>query len=100
METLKIILDGCQWLERIKVRWGKRYSCEGDLLKIITESSPEGLHELKINWKFSCSRTEIFLEDLEPTFLKYLDKYLHRRSSIIWIICDLWQSLVGFYFLS
>ena len=83
VETLRMILNGCQRLERIAVSCG-----DGDdlneLLKIITKDSPKEFYELKIRiltGKFS--QKEILSIELEPIFKSWSNRQPQKSLSLI-----------------
>ena len=81
-ETLKMISNGCQLLESIKV-W---YSHEDDLnknklLEVIATCSSEKFHELKIHWERLL--TEKYLEELEPFLMSWANRMPPKSLSLI-----------------
>jgi len=88
VETLKGILNGCQELESIMV-WdgGRSHLNESKLLKVIAKFSPKEFHEIKIIWNYG-SRSEPFLEELEPFFISWENRILQKSLSLIIIDCQ------------
>ncbi|RIA97025.1 hypothetical protein C1645_856052 [Glomus cerebriforme] len=85
IETLKILLKSCQYLESIKI-WcgGGEYLNEKELLEIIAKYSPKNFYELKINYIYY-TRSEIIPEDLESFFLNWKNRLPQKPLSLILI---------------
>ncbi len=82
METLKLILNGCQELESIEVWGGGYYLNEVKLLEVVAKYSPKKFYELKIHfrWRFE---SEFFSEELEPAFISWANRIPQKSLVII-----------------
>ena len=74
LETLKMILNNCQYLESIEI-WG-RYSDLKELFEIFTKYSPKNFHELTLNSLNMPSK-----KDLEEFFINW-----NNRRSLSFIV--------------
>ncbi len=89
IDTLKIILNGCQQLESIKVWCGDFYLNETELLEVVAKCSSKKFYELKIY--FICRvygpELEFFSEELEPVFVSWADRIPQEPLSLIIVDC-------------
>ncbi len=86
VETLKLILNGCQQLESIGVWCDNYYQLnECELLVVVTKYSPKMFHELKIFWSFF-SRSASFTKELEPIFIIWSNHIPQKSLSLIIMI--------------
>ena len=81
---VKVILNGCQRLERIAVSCGDGdcYLHEDEVLEIITKDSPKEFHELKLLMD-NFSQKEIFSKELEPIFKSWANRQPQKSLSLI-----------------
>jgi hypothetical protein len=61
LQTLKLILKNCQYLERIKIQWDDSYLRENDLL-----------HELRLS--YTSNGSDLLPEELESFFISWKDR--------------------------
>ncbi|RIA99341.1 hypothetical protein C1645_811580 [Glomus cerebriforme] len=81
LETLKMILNNCQYLESIKVWCGDYYLNEKDLLNIIANYSPKTFYELKI--VFDGEESKLVSNDLESFFISWKNRLSQLPLSLI-----------------
>ncbi len=87
VETLKLILNGCQQLESIGVWCDNYYQLnECELLEVVTKYSPKKFHELKIFFP-NHLESEIFPKELEPVFINWSNRIPQKSLSLIVIYC-------------
>jgi len=70
LETLKMILNNCQYLESIEVWCGNEYLNEGKLFEFIAKHSPKNFFELKIYYVIY-TKSETSQEELEDFFISW-----------------------------
>ncbi|RIA80649.1 hypothetical protein C1645_838324 [Glomus cerebriforme] len=87
-DTLRIIFNNCQYLEGIKIRCGRIFLSEKEVLKIIAKHSSKNFHELII---YNNSSLELTPKILESFFLSW--KNQTSKKSIIFIIKSYYNSL-------
>ena len=87
METLKMILNSCQYLESIKVWCCDNYLDEKELFEVFVKYSPENFHELKLCYfSFSDSfsiESELLPEELESFLISWSDRIPQKSLSLI-----------------
>jgi len=84
IETLKVILNGCEQLESIKVWCGTGYLNEVELLKVIAKCSPKKFYKLRIIYiRLSLIDSELFSEELEPIFISWANRIPQKPLSLI-----------------
>ena len=76
---LRNILDGCQYLESIKVLCGNHYLSEKDMLEAVVKYSPKSFHELSIH---NCGVSPE-PEDLESFFLSWQNRLQKPLTLIV-----------------
>ena len=82
IETLKMIFDGCQRLERIGISYGANYFNESELLEVIANHSPKKFHEIKLD-QLVLSPKEISLNELEPIFKSWARRQSQKPLSLV-----------------
>ncbi|RIA99332.1 hypothetical protein C1645_811569 [Glomus cerebriforme] len=86
IETLKIILNHCQYLESIKIWYGEKYLNENELFEVIVKYSPKNFYELKIHYDYDYEAlSEIISEDLEEFFITWKNRIPQKPLSLIFI---------------
>ncbi|PKY57957.1 hypothetical protein RhiirA4_479428 [Rhizophagus irregularis] len=81
LETLKIILDSCQYLESIKVCCGSLFLYEKEVLDTIMEYS-KNIHEIILDY-YEYLKVEILPEELESFFLNWKNLIPQRSLSLV-----------------
>ncbi|RIA99338.1 hypothetical protein C1645_811577 [Glomus cerebriforme] len=81
-ETLKLILNSCQYLEGINVWCGDEFLNEKELLEIIALYSPKNFYELEIYYIFDV-QLEILPHELENFFLNWKNRIPLNSLSLI-----------------
>jgi hypothetical protein len=82
LETLKLILNNCQYLEIIRLRYGNGWSNGKMFFKILAKYSQNNFYELSID----CSENgllNIFHEELEEFFTNWKDRIPQKSISLI-----------------
>ncbi|RIA80430.1 hypothetical protein C1645_860274 [Glomus cerebriforme] len=96
LDTLRIILNSCHYLESIKTRCGEKFLNEKEVLETVAKYSPKNFCELKICYY---SNSELLPEDLESFFInwknrasktlftliifkKHINKYINLKVSL------------------
>jgi hypothetical protein len=82
LETLKMILNNCQYLESIEVWCGNDYLNEKNLFDIIAKYSPKNFFELKIYYVIF-TKSEISMEELENFFINWSNRTPQKPLSMI-----------------
>lgn len=82
LETLKMILNNCKYLESIEVWCGNDYLDEKKLFDIIAKYSPENFFELKIYYVIF-TKSEISKEVLEDFFISWSNRAQPKPLSMI-----------------
>jgi hypothetical protein len=86
LETLKMIFNGLQHLESIKIRCEDNLN-EKNLLEVVVKHSPKNFYELKLNYSFG--QTELLLpEELEFFFTSWAKRIPQKSLSLIIINDD------------
>ncbi len=80
VETLKVILNGCQQLESNDVLCGSGFLNENELLKVVAEYSPKTFYEVKIDYT---DYKGFFLGELEPVFISWANRIPQKPLSLI-----------------
>jgi len=80
IETLKVILNGCQQLESNDVLCGSGFLNENELLKVVAEYSPKTFYEVKIDYT---DYKGFFLGELEPVFISWANRIPQKPLSLI-----------------
>src|ERR1051325_11654561 len=70
IETLKMVLNSCQYLESIKIQWDNLYLGEKDLFDVVAKYSPKNFHELKLSYTYS----DLLPEELESFFISWANR--------------------------
>ena len=91
IDTLKVILNSCQYLESIKVWCGYGHLSEKDLLEAIATHSPKNFYELKLD--YDNMPPELLLKDLE-TFLISWNNRIPKRSLSLSFIRDYVEQVI------
>ncbi|GBB92401.1 hypothetical protein RclHR1_00200034 [Rhizophagus clarus] len=82
LETLKTILNNCQYLENIKIWCGDDYLNDKELLNVLVNHSPKYFHELGI---FYCSinKSSIILpKELDEFFMNWKNRLTQESISL------------------
>ena len=92
LETLKMILNSCQYLESIKVWCCDDYLNEKELFEVFVKYSPKNFHELKFCY-FSFEdaysiKSELLPEELESFLISWSDRVPQKSLSLITIRND------------
>jgi hypothetical protein len=82
VETLKLILINCQYLESIRVWCDGEYLNEKDFLEILTKYSSKNFNELRIYHVYD-GPSEIFPEELEKFFINWKNRTPLKSLSFI-----------------
>jgi hypothetical protein len=82
LETLKIVLHNCQYLESIKVWCGGEYLSEKEALEMIAKYSHNHICEIILHHLFEI-RLELLPEDLEKFLLSWVN-----RKSLSWVVVN------------
>ena len=82
IETLKMILNSCQYLESIKIQWNDSYLREKDLFDVVAEYSPKNFHELRLN--YTSDGSDLLPEELESFFISWEDRIPQLSLIIIY----------------
>ena len=72
LQTLKLILKNCQYLERIKIQWDDSYLGEKNLLDAVAECSSKNFHELRLS--YTSNGSDLLPEELESFFISWKDR--------------------------
>ncbi|PKY12465.1 hypothetical protein RhiirB3_424137 [Rhizophagus irregularis] len=82
VETLKVILSNCQYLESIGVWCDGEYLNEKDFLEILVKYSSKNFNELRICYVYD-GPSEIFPEELEEFFINWKNRIPRKSLSFI-----------------
>ena len=80
LETLKVILSSCYYLESIWVRCGDQYLDNREFLEVLETYSPKNLYELEV---YYYCRDSYDLEVLEEFFINWRDHIPEKLLSLI-----------------
>ncbi|RIA93467.1 hypothetical protein C1645_804041 [Glomus cerebriforme] len=80
LETLKVILNSCQYLENIRVWCNDGYLNDKKFLDVLVKHSPKNFYELEI---YYCSPSEILPDELEKFFISWKSRAPQKSLSLI-----------------
>jgi hypothetical protein len=89
IESLKLILNNCQYLESIKIWCGDYYLNEKEFLEVFAKHSPKNFYKLEIFYAYKVS-LEIPSEELENFFLSW-----KSRKPLSLIIIDKYSDFIS-----
>jgi len=90
LETLKIVLNSCQYLESINIWCGENHLAEKEVLEIIANYSSDHFYELKIcNNHHNLNTDSVYLKDLEPFFIIWKNRTSRKLLRLMLIDYDL-----------
>ncbi|PKC05029.1 hypothetical protein RhiirA5_421459 [Rhizophagus irregularis] len=81
-ETLKTILNNCQYLENINFWRGYRYLNEIEFLDILTNYSPKNFYRLEMYYVFN-AQSKLFSKELENFFINWNIRNSKKLLSLI-----------------
>ena len=86
IETLKIIVDGCQYLESIEIWCCEHCLNEKEILESIVKYSSKNFYELKLCYSFYV-KSVLLPEELESSFSDWANRIPQKSLSLI-VICN------------
>ncbi len=93
METLKIVLSSCQYLESIKIWCGGEFLSEKEALEMIVKYSHKNMCEIMLYHLYDI-QSRLFPEELESFFVNWTNRLPQKSLSLIVVNNDE-QSLDG-----
>jgi hypothetical protein len=81
-ETLKLILNNCQYLENINYWCGYRYLSEKEFLEVLTKYSPKNFYKLEMYYVFN-AQSKLISKELEKFFINWNDRTSQKLLSLI-----------------
>ncbi|GBB84500.1 hypothetical protein RclHR1_11060005 [Rhizophagus clarus] len=88
LETLKIILNNCKYLERIKIWCGSEYLSEKEALEIIAKYSQENISELILYHQDCIQSEELLPDELDSFFTSWMNRMPQKSLSLEIVKCD------------
>ncbi|RIA97863.1 hypothetical protein C1645_871098 [Glomus cerebriforme] len=82
LESLKIVLKSCQYLESIKIWCGGEFLSEKDALEMFVNYSNKNTYEI-ILYHLYYTRSELLPEDLESFFISWSNRVPQKPLSLI-----------------
>src|SRR5205823_3956106 len=73
LETLKMVFNGCQYLESIKIWCCGEFLSEKDALETVAKYSCKNIHELVLYYK-GYVQSELLPEELESFFISWTNR--------------------------
>ncbi len=91
LETLKIVLSSCQYLESIKIWCGGEFLSEKEALEMIVKYSHKNMCEIMLYHLYDI-QSRLFPEELESFFVNWTNRLPQKSLSLI-VVCNDEQSL-------
>ncbi|RIA97845.1 hypothetical protein C1645_871085 [Glomus cerebriforme] len=82
LETLKIVLKNCQYLESIKIWCGGEFLSEKEALDTFIKYSNENTYEIILYHSYN-TRSKLFPEELESLFISWTNRVPQKPLSLI-----------------
>jgi hypothetical protein len=88
LETLKIILNSCKYMEKIKIWCGSEYLSEKEALDMIVKHSNENITELVLYHQDCIQSAELLPDELESFFTNWTSRIPQKSISLEVVKCE------------
>ncbi|CAB4414020.1 unnamed protein product [Rhizophagus irregularis] len=88
LETLKIILNSCRYIEKIKIWCGSEYLNEKEALDMVVKYSHENISELVLYHQDCIQSAELLPVELESFFIKWMSRMPQKSLSLEIVKCE------------